>query len=84
MNGQLWRRFMVLAHKHGFTNGDYIFIIINYYKQRKLFGIYDWKQVASYFFNAKIKQTILVANLVILVIIIYTTYYFCIWNFFYH
>ena len=45
MNGPMFRRIMVLAHKHGLTNGDYIFLVVNYYNQRRLFGIYDWKQV---------------------------------------
>ena len=59
MHGRTFRQLMLLAVKHGLTNGDYIFVCVDYYKQRKIFGSFDWKQVISsinVFFGNKYMQ----------------------------
>ena len=45
MHGETFRQLMLLAHKHGLHNGDYIFVSIPFYKQRNIFGDFSWKQV---------------------------------------
>ena len=40
---------MLLIHKHGLDNGDYIFISVTYYSQIRHFGYYGWRYVSTLF-----------------------------------
>lgn len=43
--GGTFRKLMALAYEKGYHKGDYVFINIYYYEQRKVFGNFHWKQV---------------------------------------
>ena len=46
-HGSTFRKLMKLAYEKGYHNGDYIFISINYYVQKKIFGDFNWNQVSE-------------------------------------
>ncbi|XP_067259449.1 atrial natriuretic peptide receptor 1 isoform X1 [Chanodichthys erythropterus] len=43
-HGKVVRSLLIEAHKKGLTNGDFIFLCFEPYKQKVLFGSFDWKQ----------------------------------------
>ena len=45
VRGDTLRRIMLLASEMGLTKGDFVYISTHYYKQRKIFGDFSWKQV---------------------------------------
>lgn len=47
-HGKVVRSLLIEAHKKGLTNGDFIFFCFEPYKQKVLFGSFDWKQGVYY------------------------------------
>lgn len=43
-HGKVVRSLLIEAHKKGLTDGDFIFFCFEPYKQKVLFGSFDWKQ----------------------------------------
>uniref|UniRef100_A0A8C1TMY6 Guanylate cyclase n=1 Tax=Cyprinus carpio TaxID=7962 RepID=A0A8C1TMY6_CYPCA len=47
-HGKVVRSLLIEAHKKGLTNGDFVFFCFEPYKQKVLFGSFDWKQGDGY------------------------------------
>ncbi len=47
-HGKVVRSLLIEAHKKGLTNGDFVFFCFEPYKQKVLFGSFDWKQGVYY------------------------------------
>lgn len=43
-DGKVVRSLLIEAHKKGLTNGDFVFFCFEPYKQKVLFGSFEWKQ----------------------------------------
>ncbi|XP_073809370.1 atrial natriuretic peptide receptor 1 isoform X2 [Danio rerio] len=52
-HGKVVRSLLIEAHKKGLTNGDFVFFCFEPYKQKVLFGSFDWEQGDSYDSMAK-------------------------------
>ncbi|CAH1788805.1 unnamed protein product, partial [Owenia fusiformis] len=44
VRGEVFRELMLYAYDMGLINGDYIFICINYYTQKRVYGDFSWQQ----------------------------------------
>ncbi|KPP60956.1 atrial natriuretic peptide receptor 1-like, partial [Scleropages formosus] len=42
--GEAVRRFLIAAHRQGWTNGDFVFFSFEPYKQKEMFGDFTWKK----------------------------------------
>ncbi|XP_052458767.1 atrial natriuretic peptide receptor 1 isoform X3 [Carassius gibelio] len=47
-DGKVVRSLLIEAHKKGLTNGDFVFFCFEPYKQKVLFGSFEWKQGDEY------------------------------------